>query len=198
MKLSYLVGYGSNYPLQVHHRGASIPTDANTGCKGFTWLESTSPNPNVAVGALVGGPFQNDSFIDVRNNSKQTEPSTYNGAVIVGLLSGLVTTSSVVQSFVWIQTHSLQLLYHTVRVSLVSRSCLHIAFSVGGGFASASSPVVLHMKFFLCIIWLVILMIIRVLYSFYEYCCGFSTQRWPSFDDPFGFSLECAGGPKPG
>ncbi|RWR85937.1 endoglucanase 24-like protein [Cinnamomum micranthum f. kanehirae] len=100
MKLSYLVGYGSDYPLQVHHRGASIPTDANTGCKGFTWLESTSPNPNVAVGALVGGPFLNDSFIDVRNNSMQTEPSTYNGAVIVGLLSGLVTTSSVVQSFV--------------------------------------------------------------------------------------------------
>ncbi|XP_020115236.1 endoglucanase 24-like [Ananas comosus] len=99
MKLSYLVGYGSSYPQQVHHRGASIPTEANTGCKGFQWLTSTEPNPNVATGALVGGPFKNDSYIDLRNNSMQAEPSTYNSAVLVGLLSGLVTTSSVAQSF---------------------------------------------------------------------------------------------------
>ncbi|KAK2971465.1 hypothetical protein RJ640_020871 [Escallonia rubra] len=100
MKMSYLVGYGDNYPKFVHHRGASIPADATTGCSdGFQWLNSTDPNPNVAVGALVGGPFKNESFIDSRNNSMQTEPSTYNSAVIVGLLSSLVTTSSVVQSF---------------------------------------------------------------------------------------------------
>lgn len=100
MKMSYLVGYGDNYPQYVHHRGASIPADATTGCTdGFQWLNSTRPNPNVAVGALVGGPFLNETFIDSRNNSMQTEPSTYNSAVIVGLLASLVTTSSVVQSF---------------------------------------------------------------------------------------------------
>ncbi|RWW71729.1 hypothetical protein BHE74_00020500 [Ensete ventricosum] len=84
---------------QVHHRGASIPANAKTGCNGFQWLSSTDPNPNVAMGALVGGPFQNDSYIDSRNNSMQGEPSTYNSAVLVGLLSGLVTTSSVATSF---------------------------------------------------------------------------------------------------
>lgn len=99
MKLSYLVGYGDSYPQQVHHRGASIPADDKTGCKGFQWLTSDQPNPNVAVGALVGGPFKNDSYIDVRNNSMQGEPSTYSSAVLVGLLSGLVTTSSVPLSF---------------------------------------------------------------------------------------------------
>lgn len=99
MKLSYLVGYGSSYPQQVHHRGASIPANLDTGCKGFKWLTSIVPNPNVATGGLVGGPFKNDSFIDSRNNSMQTEPSTYNSAVLVGLLSGLVTTSSVATSF---------------------------------------------------------------------------------------------------
>ncbi|XXG40257.1 hypothetical protein AAC387_Pa01g1025 [Persea americana] len=99
MKMSYLVGYGSKYPEQVHHRGASIPKNAKTGCKGFQWLESTEANPNVAVGALVGGPFLNDTYIDVRNNSMQGEPTTYNSALIVGLLSGLVTTSSVAKSF---------------------------------------------------------------------------------------------------
>ncbi|XP_042429892.1 endoglucanase 24-like isoform X1 [Zingiber officinale] len=99
MKLSYLVGYGNSYPQQVHHRGASIPADATTGCNGFQWLSSTEPNPNVAQGALVGGPFKNDSYIDLRNNSMQSEPSTYNSAALVGLLSGLVTTSSVSTSF---------------------------------------------------------------------------------------------------
>lgn len=100
MKMSFLVGYGDKYPQFVHHRGASIPEDAKTGCSdGFKWLKSTDPNPNVATGALVGGPFLNESFVDSRNNSMQTEPSTYNSAVIVGLLSSLVTTSSAVQSF---------------------------------------------------------------------------------------------------
>ncbi|KAK9270911.1 hypothetical protein L1049_026498 [Liquidambar formosana] len=100
MKMSFLVGYGDKYPQYVHHRGASIPADATTGCTdGFQWLNSTKPNPNVAVGALVGGPFLNETYIDSRNNSMQGEPSTYNSAVIVGLLSSLVTTSSVVQSF---------------------------------------------------------------------------------------------------
>lgn len=99
MKMSYLVGYGSKYPLEVHHRGASIPKNEKTGCKGgFKWLDSTKPNPNVAVGALVGGPFLNETYIDSRNNSMQGEPTTYNNALIVGLLSGLLTTSSVVNS----------------------------------------------------------------------------------------------------
>ncbi|KAK6115240.1 hypothetical protein DH2020_007509 [Rehmannia glutinosa] len=100
MKMSYLVGYGDKYPQYVHHRGASIPADEKPGCKeGFTWLDSDEPNPNIAMGALVGGPFLNESYVDLRNNSMQGEPTTYNSAVIVALLSGLVTTSSVVRSF---------------------------------------------------------------------------------------------------
>lgn len=99
MKMSYLVGYGDKYPQYVHHRGASIPANAKTSCSdGFKWLNSSKPNPNVATGALVGGPFLNESYIDSRNNSMQGEPSTYNSAVLVGLLSSLVTTSSAVQS----------------------------------------------------------------------------------------------------
>lgn len=100
MSMSYLVGYGKKYPEQVHHRGASIPVDATTDCKsGFMWFNSTSPNRNVATGALVGGPFQNDSFTDLRSNSMQNEPTTYNSAGLVGLLSGLLTTSTLSQSF---------------------------------------------------------------------------------------------------
>ncbi|KAE8677102.1 Endoglucanase 24 [Hibiscus syriacus] len=98
-EISYLVGYGDKYPQFVHHRGASIPVDATTGCSdGFKWLASKKPNPNVAMGAMVGGPFKNESFIDSRNNSMQTEPTTYNSAVLVGLLSSLVANSDSVKS----------------------------------------------------------------------------------------------------
>lgn len=101
MNMSYIVGHGSKYPGYVHHRGASIPVGAKTGCKdGFEWLESVDPNPNVAVGAVVGGPFLNETYIDSRNNSMQAEPTTYNTALLVALLSGLITTSSVITSFV--------------------------------------------------------------------------------------------------
>lgn len=100
MKISYLVGFGNEYPRYVHHRGASIPADVNTGCKdGFKWLSSPAPNPNLAIGALVGGPFLDDTYSDSRNNSVQAEPTTYNSAFIVGLLSGLLTASQKVPSF---------------------------------------------------------------------------------------------------
>ncbi|OIT00453.1 PREDICTED: endoglucanase 2-like [Nicotiana attenuata] len=100
-EMSYLVGYGSRYPQQVHHRGASIPVDDNSNCSdGFKWLHTREPNPNVAVGALVGGPSLSDTYMDFRNNISQSETTTYNSALIVGLISGLITSSSQVESFV--------------------------------------------------------------------------------------------------
>ncbi|KAJ1422592.1 Six-hairpin glycosidase superfamily [Sesbania bispinosa] len=100
MRMSYLVGYGNHYPKNIHHRGSSIPVDAKTGCRdGFKWFDSPHPNPNVAFGALVGGPFFNETYNDFRNNSMQAEPTTYSSALLVALLSGLVATSSVELSF---------------------------------------------------------------------------------------------------
>ncbi|XP_047957550.1 endoglucanase 2-like [Salvia hispanica] len=100
MGMSYVVGYGGKYPEYVHHRGASIPGDEFPTCKeGFKWLDSDQPNPNVAVGALVGGPSLNETYVDARNNSMQGEPTTYNSALIVALLSSLLTASSDVKPF---------------------------------------------------------------------------------------------------
>ncbi|URD92248.1 Glycosyl hydrolase family 9 [Musa troglodytarum] len=70
MKLSYLVGYGSSYPQQVHHRGASIPANLDTGCKGFKWLTSIVPNPNVAIGGLVDLKFRLLSVIEHQGTVK--------------------------------------------------------------------------------------------------------------------------------
>ncbi|KAL6562141.1 hypothetical protein OROGR_003148 [Orobanche gracilis] len=93
MGLSYLVGYGPAYPKRVHHRGASIVSykDSNEylGCmQGYHgWFVRHAPNPNMVVGALVGGPDLNDSFRDARDNFAQTEACTYNTAPLVGVFA---------------------------------------------------------------------------------------------------------------
>ena len=95
--LSYLVGFGRN-PTHVHHRAASLPSvnahPQKIQCtQGFMWFNSPNPNQNLASGALVGGPDQNDNFLDARYNFAQTEPTTYINAPIVGVLSALAAGS---------------------------------------------------------------------------------------------------------
>ncbi|XP_028757979.1 endoglucanase 11 [Neltuma alba] len=96
MNMSYLVGYGSNYPKRVHHRGASMVSyRENKGFIGCTqgydhWYSNEEPNPNVVVGALVGGPDLGDKFEDRRNNYMQTEACTYNTAPLVAVFAKLL------------------------------------------------------------------------------------------------------------
>ncbi|WRX17075.1 Glycoside hydrolase family 9 - like 10 [Theobroma cacao] len=91
-KMSYMVGFGARYPQHVHHRGSSVPSihahpDRITCNDGFQYLYSSSPNPNVLVGAIVGGPDSKDNFADDRNNYQQSEPATYINAPFVGALA---------------------------------------------------------------------------------------------------------------
>uniref|UniRef100_A0A803LWS8 Endoglucanase n=1 Tax=Chenopodium quinoa TaxID=63459 RepID=A0A803LWS8_CHEQI len=88
-KMSYMVGFGNKYPQRIHHRGSSLPSvhthPSRIGCKdGFQYLNSGSPNPNVLVGAILGGPDSGDQFSDDRNNYRQSEPATYINAPFVG------------------------------------------------------------------------------------------------------------------
>ncbi|WOL01907.1 hypothetical protein Cni_G10626 [Canna indica] len=92
-KISYMVGFGSYYPVKVHHRGASIvsikqsPTPID--CKGgFSWLNSDAPNPNLIDGAIAS-PDESDAFADSRNDYQHNEPSTVVVAPIVGVLARL-------------------------------------------------------------------------------------------------------------
>ncbi|CAM6040729.1 unnamed protein product [Sphagnum compactum] len=87
----FLVGYGSNYPKMLHHRGASIPNDGTVySCdSGYVWYHATTPNPNVAVGGVVGGPFLNETYTDARDNPAQNEAATYTSASMAGLVAGL-------------------------------------------------------------------------------------------------------------
>ncbi|KAK9159117.1 hypothetical protein Scep_005691 [Stephania cephalantha] len=94
-QMSYMVGVGTNYPKEVHHRGASIvsikASPAPVECKeGFTkWFNRNEPNPNVLDGAIVGGPDENDGYTDSRSNFQQAEPATVTIAPMVGVLANL-------------------------------------------------------------------------------------------------------------
>ncbi|KAF5733886.1 putative Endo-1 4-beta-glucanase [Tripterygium wilfordii] len=90
MKMSYVVGFGDHYPTKVHHRSASIPWDGQYhSCpEGDRWLYSKDPNPNVLLGAMVGGPDQSDNFFDDRSKPQFTEPTISSNAGLVAALIG--------------------------------------------------------------------------------------------------------------
>ncbi|KAK6926475.1 Glycoside hydrolase family 9 [Dillenia turbinata] len=93
--MSYMVGFGSSYPTEAHHRGSSIvsikkdPTPVS--CQGgyAMWYDRQAPNPNLLEGALVGGPDENDGYTDLRSNYEQAEPATATNAPLVGVLAQL-------------------------------------------------------------------------------------------------------------
>ena len=90
-----MVGYGHNYPQQVHHKASSIVSikvnPSFVTCRGgyATWFSRKASNPNLLVGAAVGGPDAYDNFADWRDNYQQTESATYNNAPLFGLLARL-------------------------------------------------------------------------------------------------------------
>ncbi|CAN6198084.1 unnamed protein product [Urochloa humidicola] len=93
LRMSYMVGYGPRYPLRIHHRASSLPSvtahPERIGCKaGAAYYASPAPNPNLLVGAVVGGPSNTtDAFPDARAVFQQSEPTTYINAPLLGLLA---------------------------------------------------------------------------------------------------------------
>lgn len=84
---SYVVGYGHNPPLRPHHRGASCPQGPEP-CKLFG-ADQSQPNANTVVGALVGGPDENDIYYDSRMDFIQSEVALDYNAGFTGALAGL-------------------------------------------------------------------------------------------------------------
>ncbi|KGN52647.1 endoglucanase 9 [Cucumis sativus] len=93
LKMSYMVGFGKNYPKRIHHRGSSLPSKAThpqaIACDGGfqPFFYSYNPNPNILTGAVVGGPNQSDGFPDDRTDYSHSEPATYINAALVGPLA---------------------------------------------------------------------------------------------------------------
>ncbi|RWV78951.1 hypothetical protein GW17_00059989 [Ensete ventricosum] len=96
-RMSYMVGYGDEFPQRIHHRGSSIPSfrlnSEAIGCdEGFQFYYDAKPNPNELTGAVVGGPDENDKFADDGEDYSQSEPATYINAPLVGTLSYLAAS----------------------------------------------------------------------------------------------------------
>ncbi|XP_060168494.1 endoglucanase 24-like [Lycium barbarum] len=90
--MSYMVGYSNYYPQKIHHRGSSLPSikdhPPSIACKeGSVYFNSSQPNPNVLVGAIVGGPGEDDTYDDSRDEFRKSEPTTYINAPFVGALA---------------------------------------------------------------------------------------------------------------
>jgi endoglucanase len=79
--MSYIIGFGSNYPKHPHHRAAS-------GYVG--WNDWKSPAKNVLTGALVGGPDQSDRYNDQTDAYTCTEVGIDYNAGLVGAMAGMV------------------------------------------------------------------------------------------------------------
>ncbi|XVF37323.1 hypothetical protein REPUB_Repub19eG0136000 [Reevesia pubescens] len=81
--------------LTTYGKGSSLPSLAShpqsMGCDGGfqPFFYSSNPNPNVLVGAIVGGPNQNDGYPDDRSDYSHSEPPTYINAAMVGPLAYL-------------------------------------------------------------------------------------------------------------
>ncbi|KAI9085020.1 hypothetical protein K1719_033012 [Acacia pycnantha] len=92
--MSYMVGYGSNYPQKIHHRGASIVSvkkdPSPVTCKGGyeLWFNRNAANPNVLEGAIVS-PDSDDHYDDSRFDYQLAEPSTVTNAPMVGAFAFL-------------------------------------------------------------------------------------------------------------
>ncbi|KAL5710170.1 cellulase [Ranunculus cassubicifolius] len=92
--MSYMVGFGPKFPGQVHHRGASIVSikmdSSPVTCDGgYSWYNKIAPNPNVVDGAIVGGPDNNDWYMDLRTDFHHAEAVLVNTAPLVGVLAKL-------------------------------------------------------------------------------------------------------------
>ncbi|GLT39789.1 hypothetical protein SLA2020_353470 [Shorea laevis] len=90
--MSYMVGYGRKFPQRKHHRASSLPSvnqhPEHIDCNGgSSYYNSNNLNPNLLIGAVVGGPDSKDSYADSRADFVHSEPTTYINAPFVGLLA---------------------------------------------------------------------------------------------------------------
>jgi endoglucanase len=84
--ISYMIGFGTNWPKHPHHRAANGYTYANND-----YLKEAK---HVLTGGLVGGPDSSDVYYDDVTKYQYTEVALDYNAGLVGALAGLVTTST--------------------------------------------------------------------------------------------------------
>lgn len=80
-RLSYLVGFGGNYPKNLHHRAL----------EGYQAYQNNKNDPALTlIGALVGGPNEYDEFKDNSSFYQYTEVAIDYNAGFVAALAGML------------------------------------------------------------------------------------------------------------
>eukprot|EP00794_Sanderia_malayensis_P007297 gene7297-8113_t len=84
---SFVVGFGKNPPKRPHHRSSSCPNKPED----CNWDEynTAAPNPQILYGALVGGPGENDNYVDDRKDYIKNEVACDYNAGFQSALAGL-------------------------------------------------------------------------------------------------------------
>lgn len=83
-KMSYEVGFGTNYPKFPHHRAASGRMESAPA-----YEKKTQPEKHLLYGALVGGPSDDDTYIDDVDEYEHSEVAIDYNAGFVGALAGV-------------------------------------------------------------------------------------------------------------
>lgn len=91
--MSYMVGFGTNYPKFPHHRAASGRLEGAPANE-----TKNDPERHILYGALVGGPKVNDSYVDDIDQYVYTEVGLDYNAGLVGALAGMVNLYGAGQS----------------------------------------------------------------------------------------------------
>ncbi|OWF45592.1 uncharacterized protein LOC110456820 [Mizuhopecten yessoensis] len=84
---SFVVGFGVNPPSHPHHRASSCPS-MPAPCS-FEALTRPESSPHTVYGGLVGGPSQEGSYIDDRQDYKQNEVACDYNAGFQSAVAGL-------------------------------------------------------------------------------------------------------------
>jgi hypothetical protein len=84
-------GYGAIQPRKTPHKAASCPPPDITDCTWETAYYTTDPNYHTLRGGLVGGPDDNDNWVDDRDmNNPANTVSLLNSAGFSSAVAGLV------------------------------------------------------------------------------------------------------------
>ncbi|EGC31204.1 hypothetical protein DICPUDRAFT_40261, partial [Dictyostelium purpureum] len=83
---SFVVGWGTNYPKNPHHRAAHHSTTND--------INNPTVNKYVIYGSLVGGPASDDSYKDDRTDYTQSEVALDYNVGLVGTLAAFSSDSS--------------------------------------------------------------------------------------------------------
>ncbi|XP_069105272.1 uncharacterized protein [Argopecten irradians] len=87
-EFSYVIGFGNDFPRNPHHASSSCPLSSQP-CGWDFYNDLSQPNHHILLGALVGGPGNNDEYEDRRTDYVKNEVTCDYNAGFQSAVAGL-------------------------------------------------------------------------------------------------------------